>query len=524
MTEIRVINHLLRTILSRHWPFLVLLTVSLPVLFWKLGTGSLHDWDEAIYAQISKEFVRSGDWLTPHWGQQLWFEKPPLYMWLTALCYRLFGVDAFWARAASAFAGMGVVLMTFATGKLVHNTRTGLLAGIILLTSMQFVFASRFGTTDVMLTLFTLLAIYGYLRLQEASEQRKWWYLIGASVGLALMTKGAAGAIAPLIVGFAMLLDGQLLRAARSRYAWEGAGIALLLVVPWHCYMTMQHGQRFIDEYIGYHVIARTAKPLEENGGDAFYYFDVLFRHFFPWALLLPFVAAPIVRSIKIKSPTRTLWLAILLPLGLYSIVQTKLFWYITPIYPVLAICVAHFIMRYFERAEISFRIATAIVCVIFVVFGLVNISPLYTEGSAHIARLARDAASADGADRQPLIVFFGISQPTPMFYSDRLILVTDAAGRLGEFTKGHQVRWRADSLGDVIENYRAANAILPRTEVARFSHFYDVRVMSESGPLVYVTIESSNRLSQTQFSATLRLSALDEDSCHVVFVDQLKS
>src|SRR5919107_1706872 len=87
---------------SKLFDALAIASVAAVVLFVKLGANSLAAWEEAIYAQVSKEMARGGDWLTPHWAYRPWFEKPPLFMWLTALFYRLFGVDEFWARAPSA--------------------------------------------------------------------------------------------------------------------------------------------------------------------------------------------------------------------------------------------------------------------------------------------------------------------------------------------------------------------------------------------------------------------------------------
>ena len=72
----------------RHWCWVVLPLIAIAASFWHLGTGSLHDWDEAIYAQVSKEMNESGDWLRPHYGYKPWIDKPPLLM------DRLSGADA----------------------------------------------------------------------------------------------------------------------------------------------------------------------------------------------------------------------------------------------------------------------------------------------------------------------------------------------------------------------------------------------------------------------------------------------
>src|SRR5215210_3359563 len=116
-------------------PILWLLLIAIFALLWKLGAGSLTAWDEAIYAQVSKEIVKGGDWLTLHWEYTPWFEKPPLLMWVTALFYRLFGVSEFWARLPSALSGIALIGVTYVIGKLTYGKRVGLLAAVILLTS-----------------------------------------------------------------------------------------------------------------------------------------------------------------------------------------------------------------------------------------------------------------------------------------------------------------------------------------------------------------------------------------------------
>ena len=58
-------------------PFQVagLALIAAPIFFFKLGTGALLDWDEAIYAEVSKEMVRGHHWLTPYWQHGPFFSK-----------------------------------------------------------------------------------------------------------------------------------------------------------------------------------------------------------------------------------------------------------------------------------------------------------------------------------------------------------------------------------------------------------------------------------------------------------------
>src|SRR5829696_3614120 len=96
----------------------ILVLLAAFMLLWGLGQSSLRDFDEAIYAQVSKEIVQSGDWLTLRWEYKPWFDKPPLSMWVTAAFYQLFGINELWSRAASAFAGIGLIIITYLIGEL----------------------------------------------------------------------------------------------------------------------------------------------------------------------------------------------------------------------------------------------------------------------------------------------------------------------------------------------------------------------------------------------------------------------
>ncbi|HEX3374042.1 MAG TPA: phospholipid carrier-dependent glycosyltransferase, partial [Edaphobacter sp.] len=83
------------------------------VLLPLLGHKPLTNWDEGIYAEISREMLSFGP-LVPHWNYQPWFEKPPLMLWITAAFFKLFGVTEFWARAGSALSGVFTVALLHA--------------------------------------------------------------------------------------------------------------------------------------------------------------------------------------------------------------------------------------------------------------------------------------------------------------------------------------------------------------------------------------------------------------------------
>jgi 4-amino-4-deoxy-L-arabinose transferase-like glycosyltransferase len=463
------------------------------IFLWRLGASSLAAWDEAIYAQVSKEIAHGEGWLTLHWAYQPWFEKPPLLMWMTAALYRLFGVSEFWARFVAAASGIGVVVTTYLLGAFAFGKRVGVLAALILLTCYHFVSFSRFGTMEVTLTLFAYLAIYGYLRSRDGND--RWWYLIWLAVALALLTKGAGGLITPVVVLSALILDQRVKRAIQSRHFWFGSLLAIMLVVPWHAIMYAWYGRVFLDEYIGYHVIARATRALEGHPSSYFYYVGRLVDGFFPWALLLPFAfIAGAKRAVKGDAFSRVLVLMGIVVFGLYTIVPTRRPWYIVPAYPAFAILIAAFIVRFYEsdnRRLISRRI------ILFGSFILVATAAAYCALSLSLNRkqeepltsLARIAKSRSASDREPLVLL-DESEPlyaqVPLFYSDRPVRQAYISVRPSSEDAKRYLAY--EPLAD-LTRASATRIILPKTELVRLASEYEVEILAEIDPLVYATI-----------------------------------
>ena len=117
-------------------------------IFWRLGEGSLEPSDEAIYGRIAREMVWIGDWLTPRWNYEVWFEKPPLLMWITAAFFQLFGVSEFWLRAASASCGVGTIIITYLLASNSYGRAVGTMSIAVLATTEHFIWSARVGMMD----------------------------------------------------------------------------------------------------------------------------------------------------------------------------------------------------------------------------------------------------------------------------------------------------------------------------------------------------------------------------------------
>lgn len=482
---------------------LVLVLIAAVVFLYDLGGRPLEDWDEAIYAQVSKEIVQSGDWLTLHWGFQNWFEKPPLLMWTTAIFYRLFGVTEFWSRAASAFSGIGVIALTYLLGKHLYSVRVGLFAGLILLTSYHFVSFSRFGTTDVMLTLFTYLAIYAFIRQQQQEQHERaqiCWYVACAACALAVLVKGAGGWIAPATIISALLFDWRRFDTLRTRHFWFGIILALIIVAPWHILMYFKHGQTFVAEYAGYHVLSRIATPLEGHAPGYLFYAGKLVDGFFPWCLLLPFAVISSVReNLRGESRSRLLLTLAALVFGVYTLVQSKLVWYIIPIYPALALLVAAFVAKIYlslrQRRKLKFALAASGVLLLLIggVYSFLLIRLTHHTSETSLAQIAKLAASHDAADREPLLLFSdteALTRPAAHFYSNRPLRQVYLTS---EPRSPRARRYENPEILSSVVGASPVRVILNRADAEKLSAEYELKIEAAADPFIYAFIKRRN-------------------------------
>jgi 4-amino-4-deoxy-L-arabinose transferase-like glycosyltransferase len=518
------------------WSPLILITSALIIFLSDLGGGSLRNWDEAIYAQISKEMIQSSDWITLYHGYKPFFEKPPLLIWITAFFFKLFGVNEFWSRAISAISGTLLVWITYLSGKEIYESRTGFVAGLILLGSYGFVFEARNGETDMLLSLLVSSGIFAYLRLRNGSQI--WWYLIWISCALAFMVKFWAGLVLPATLAVVLLLEQKITATLRSKQFWLGILVAAAIVAPWHILVYIKNGEAFIDVYIARDLLERTLTSMEGHYGTPLFYLDAMRRVFSPWYFLFPFALVLATNeAFDRKWKSSVLLAEILFVFGLYTfVVNTKNPSYIFPIFPALSILVARlFILALSIPRSIAFTcivtaalIATTIIqdkllilCVL-VVFGLaiffkmklfsktslipiftsfifavffltsivnyvlgnhrLRLWPIYGMQVSPVAQIAHFAGKENPSMTDPLIGFateedwdtsFAVEGPTALFYSNRPIDTV--------------ITW--DKLTELMVEKKSGEILIAKKYLPRLSKEFDVLVIKEVDPLIYARI-----------------------------------
>jgi 4-amino-4-deoxy-L-arabinose transferase-like glycosyltransferase len=380
------------------------------VLLPLLGHKPLTNWDEGIYAEISREMLLLGV-LIPHWNYQPWFEKSPLMLWITAAFFKLFSVNEFWARAGSAFSGVAIVALLHGWLASRKDTLAAWLSTLILLSTFGFLHICRAGEMDVLLSLGCCIALCGLTAVQE--RRLSGWYLFWAGMAIALMTKSAASIVLVITaLLFAAFERWNTTRLGRS--FWVAFSLFLLAVLPWHLYMFHVFGASFLTEYLGFHVIARAAHQIEDHTTHWWYYIWVLLVSAAPFVLLYPFAIADAFRRKELRA-----WaIFALVVVGFFTVVQTRLPHYIAPAYPALAMFTSIYLADRFrelqlrrQQSPISFwATATILTVSIGIASAFLTSDP---RRKLHEAKVGPDIVSAEKESIQLLRDVF--SQPQPV-------------------------------------------------------------------------------------------------------------
>ncbi|MBD3380097.1 MAG: phospholipid carrier-dependent glycosyltransferase [Candidatus Omnitrophica bacterium] len=315
---------------------LIILTVSSIVLLWNLGTGSLCSWDEGLYGGVTREIIHTGNWIDLRWAGQPWSDKPPLYMWVTALFSRVLGLNELSVRLFSALAGVGTVLLTYLTALKLYSRKEAFSSALVLLSTWAFLWSSKMGMLDIPMTFFIALAICLF---EYGKDNRLCLFLSPLAFTGAFLTKGMGAMLIPLILGLYILISGRI-KILKDPALICGTITALALSAIWPLAAAGAYGKEFIDDYFLKHLVTRTTKAVEGHTGGLFTYFGVLPNKGRPWAGIgLALSPLLIWRTIRFREKEHLLPLVwTFTVLLLFSAVRTKLHWYVMPVYPALAI------------------------------------------------------------------------------------------------------------------------------------------------------------------------------------------
>ena len=322
----------------------------------QLGSLGLMDKTEGLFVEIPREMLIRGDWVTPHWNGELFFDYPVWGYWMVALSFRLFGVSEWAARLPVALAASATVYAVFAVLMLVAppaeavHQRLGraLLGASVLALSPGWLGWGRSSVTDMFLASGITLALLGFVLAHSATPERPWqrplgFVALGVFCGIAVLAKGPVGLLLPGLVMLAFwALKGTLLQELR-RTPWIPLVFLFLgVAAPWYGMATAANGAEFLGRFLGFSNLERFTSVIYDHPGPPWFYLPWVLLLLLPWSLYLP-VAASRLRFWRLSVWRNTapgadlpllglLWLVLMVVF--FSAAATKLPGYILPALP----------------------------------------------------------------------------------------------------------------------------------------------------------------------------------------------
>ena len=359
------------------------------VWFCNLEVRKLVRPDEGRYAEIPREMVASGDWVTPRLNDLKYFYKPALQYWGTAAAYTLFGEHHWTARLWPALTGFLGILFTAFVGMRLWGRNAGVLAGAVTASSLLYALIGHVNTLDMGVSFFLVAGLFSLMLAQReaqgAAAERRWMLVAWALLGLAVLSKGLIGAALP----FATLVIYTII--TRDWGLWRrlhlGKGIAVLLAVtaPWFILVSLRNPEFFHFFFIHEH-FERFLTKVHSRYQPPWYFIPMLLVGMLPWTFMM-FAALPgALRGEPGGGFRPRLFLLVwcVFVFAFFSASSSKLPSYILPMFPALALLIGEYATRLSPRA-------VALHCAPFAVAGvaLMLVSPQAVKLSSHDVPLA---------------------------------------------------------------------------------------------------------------------------------------
>ncbi len=351
-----------RTPSERTWALLISLTLALNTL--ALLLPAIYG-DAATYALISKNIAVSGNWVDLRFMDHDWLDKPHFPFWITALSFRLFGINApAYLLPGLLFHALGG-WFTYRLGAHFYNRETGLVAALISLTAVRLLWSTVDLRAEAYLTAQIAGALYYWTLYDEQSKPKH--LLAGAAfTAMALMTKGL------FVLG---AIGGGLLCDMVRRRDWRGlvsvkwlaaAALSLAFVLPELIALYLQfdsHPEKVVFGRTGVSGIRFffwdsqfgrlfNTGPITATGNDRFFFVHTFLWAFLPWTFLFIGAVALFVRRRKQwpaseVRPFVVLSMSFFIMLFFFSLSKFQLDHYLDIVLPLAAILSARFLLHH---------------------------------------------------------------------------------------------------------------------------------------------------------------------------------
>jgi 4-amino-4-deoxy-L-arabinose transferase-like glycosyltransferase len=251
----------------------------------------LLDPDEGLHASIAQEMVERGDWLTPHFQGEPFFDKPILYFWCQALSLKIFGMNEVALRLPGLMFGLLGVITTGLVGWRLFDRLTGWISAIFYGTMILPVALAQAAAHDVALVPSVNLSILLLWESDRSSSKSTRWAFVAATgflLGLSILTKGLVGlAIVGVAYGSFILMTRRLSIEIIFR-GLAVCAIAVLVASAWFIAVEFKHSGFLHYYFIQRHVLGFATSTQIHGEAHWWYYLPIILGGGLPWIGYLP--------------------------------------------------------------------------------------------------------------------------------------------------------------------------------------------------------------------------------------------
>ena len=329
--------------MSKRWALPLLLGIFLLAYLLPLGSHGLWIPDETRYAQISQEMLLSGNWVSPHFMNLRYFEKPAAGYWMIALGQAVFGQNLFGVRFASALStGLSVLLCFLIARRLWNDPRKSFVCALLYMSFVIVAGQAGYANLDPQFTFWvnlSLVALWFALDSRAKGQRLAGWAVLGLACGMGFMTKGFLAWLLPVLIALPWMLWQKRWKELLL-YGPVAIALAITVSLPW---VLAVHGQEpdYWRFFFWHEHIRRFAGDDAQHDAPWWFYLPLLVAFSLPWVGMLP-VAFKQAWQTRRDTGIAFLGLWLLMPLLFFSLSNGKLPTYILPCLLPLALLLGH--------------------------------------------------------------------------------------------------------------------------------------------------------------------------------------
>jgi len=347
---------------SAPWFEVVIFLVVAAWMLCGLGSYGLYEPHEAQYAGGASEMLLRGDWVTAYLNGAPELNKPPLFYWLIAISFGLFGhsglAPELIARLPLALIALSGMLLAWQWARELWGLRAGRYAALMLAVSPGWYVFSHQLLIDELLAVLLLASLYLLWKAICFRESYWRWGLFYGVVGAAVLAKGLPGLFFPLLALALFVLVRRDWGLLRGCHPFLGVLVIACIVGPWACLFELHNPGALRYMIVNEHL--RRALDLRiphdyggvQVGALKFVLFTVVWCA--PWSLLLPQLVSFSFNSARLdtggngrhaaRDAALLLGIGAVTPVAFFVLIPSRLVYYGLPTLPPLVVLCSGFL------------------------------------------------------------------------------------------------------------------------------------------------------------------------------------